>query len=68
MEDSEEGIQVLKDRPFVRKPYVIKEKLAALPENTFGYKYYSYMTKYNLDNDERPIVNHIGDLDLAYIS
>ncbi|CAG9316423.1 unnamed protein product [Blepharisma stoltei] len=61
------GAKILQEKPRIRTPYVDFNKLRALSPNTFGKQYIDHMDSLNLVPDERPLVKHIGDLDLAYI-
>jgi Uncharacterized protein involved in ubiquinone biosynthesis len=38
-----------------------------MPANSLGRQYWEYMIKNQFSPDERPIVKHIGDIELAYI-
>jgi len=61
------GLQILKEKPRIRPPYVNIEELRALPVNTLGRKYAYYMDNNAFEIQERPLVKHIGDIELAYI-
>lgn len=38
-----EGLQILQERPRINSSTVNIDKLASLPENTFGYAYYRFL-------------------------
>jgi ubiquinone biosynthesis protein COQ4 len=67
MEMDSEGARVLAERPRVRGPEFEVDALAKLPEASFGRAYLRFMEHHDFKADDRPVVNHIGDLDLAYI-
>lgn len=67
MEADPTGLKILKEKPRIRSPYVDFDKLRALPKDTFGKTYIDHMDDLNLDPNQRPLVKHIADLDLAYI-
>lgn len=46
MRNSDEGRQILEDKPRINTRTVNMDALKKLPENTFGYQYVSFMDKY----------------------
>jgi len=61
------GNQILIDKPRVRTPFVDIHSLINLPPNTFGHQYALFMKNRNLDPDQRPIVKHIEEAEIAYV-
>lgn len=67
MQNDPVGAQILLEKPRIRSWCFDFEKLEHYPKNTMGYHYWKYMTSYNFHPEHRPLVKHIGDLELAYI-
>eukprot|EP01016_Furgasonia_blochmanni_P050497 TRINITY_DN7813_c0_g1_i3.p1 TRINITY_DN7813_c0_g1~~TRINITY_DN7813_c0_g1_i3.p1 ORF type:complete len:258 (-),score=27.44 TRINITY_DN7813_c0_g1_i3:158-931(-) len=65
MERDETGRQILREKPRIKD--LDMSQLLALPSNTFGYHYYSWMKHHEFKPEERPLVKYIPDFDLAYI-
>jgi ubiquinone biosynthesis protein COQ4 len=63
----EEGQQILRDRPRVNDSTWNKERLGCLPKNTFGYHYFTWMSKFNYSSEDRTPTKYVPDLELAYI-
>lgn len=67
MNSSEEGRQILKDRPRLRSDKLDYERLKTLPKNTFGYHYSRFYSDNQVSPDTRKVVQFVDDADLAYI-
>lgn len=67
MQSDPTGALILKEKPRIRTPFIDFKKLSELKPSTFGWKYAEYITTNGFDANERPIVKHIGDIELAYI-
>ncbi|MEN2497441.1 MAG: Ubiquinone biosynthesis protein [Marteilia pararefringens] len=67
MLESEEGRSILRDEPIVNKNSVDLTSLSKLSHNTFGYRYYEFMTENRFDMDQRPEVHFIKDPLLRYV-
>jgi ubiquinone biosynthesis protein COQ4 len=67
MEESEEGKRILTDKPRVSTESVNFEKLKNFDKNTLGFLYFQYMSNNYFSPDNRPVVEFIPDLELAYI-
>jgi ubiquinone biosynthesis protein COQ4 len=67
MEADAEGARVLLERPRVRGAAFHPDALATYPSNSFARKYLDYLAVHEFSPEERPVVNHIGDINLAYI-
>lgn len=67
MKSDTTGIQILSEKPRIRSFCLDFEKLKDLPSNSLGKHYWNYMKNNQFNPDERPIVQHIGDIELAYI-
>ncbi|KFB50840.1 AGAP005199-PB-like protein [Anopheles sinensis] len=67
MQNSEEGQQILKDKPRINTRTVDMERLKHLPHNTFGYTYVKFMEDNNITPDSRMEVRFLEDPELAYI-
>ncbi|THH08930.1 hypothetical protein EW145_g2375 [Phellinidium pouzarii] len=67
MLESAEGRRILKQRPRINTRTVDMSALAALPENTFGRSYVSWLEHCNVTPDSREPVHYIDDPELAYV-
>ncbi|PVU86631.1 hypothetical protein BB560_006633 [Smittium megazygosporum] len=64
MLSDEQGRMILKERPIVTfKTDEDFEKLGELPENSFGYHYYKYMTSQNITYKSRTPVKYVDGSD-----
>ena len=57
----------MEEKPRVNQTTVGMENLAKLPPNSFGYKYFEFMSSHGYVPEERPLVKHIPDYELAYV-
>ncbi|KAF8176133.1 ubiquinone biosynthesis protein COQ4, mitochondrial [Mycena galopus ATCC 62051] len=64
---SEEGRQILKDRPRINSRTVDLAKLAQLPEGTLGRAYITWLERCGVTPDTREPVHYIDDPELAYV-
>ncbi|XP_050072781.1 uncharacterized protein LOC126560874 [Anopheles maculipalpis] len=64
---SEEGQQILSEKPRINTRTVDMEALKTLPENTFGYTYVKFMEDNNITPDSRMEVRFLDDPELAYV-
>ncbi|KAJ7614096.1 ubiquinone biosynthesis protein Coq4 [Roridomyces roridus] len=62
-----EGRQILKDRPRINSKTVDLDKLATLPEGTFGRAYVTWLERCGVTPDTREPVHYIDDPELAYV-
>jgi ubiquinone biosynthesis protein COQ4 len=67
MQNDPVGSQILREKPRIRNWCFDFDRLKDLPSNTVGNHYWKYMTSYNFHPEHRPLVKHLGDLELAYI-
>ncbi|EJU04852.1 ubiquinone biosynthesis protein COQ4 mitochondrial [Dacryopinax primogenitus] len=67
MLSSPEGRRVLKARPRVNTDTVSLPSLRALPANTFGNTYVSWLDRTGVTPDTRSQVHYINDPELAYV-
>ncbi|XP_001649247.2 ubiquinone biosynthesis protein COQ4 homolog, mitochondrial [Aedes aegypti] len=67
MRNSDEGRQILEDKPRINTRTVNMDALKKLPGNTFGYQYVSFMEKYEITPDSRMEVKFMDDPELAYV-
>ena len=67
MQADEVGAVILQEKPRIRSAFVDFQHLRTLPPHTLGYHYMQYMDSRGLHPDERPLVKHIEDMELAYI-
>jgi len=65
--ESQEGRQILKDRPRINSKTVDMSKLAQLPEGTFGRAYITWLERCGVTPDTREPVHYIDDPELAYV-
>ncbi|KIM22214.1 hypothetical protein M408DRAFT_291932 [Serendipita vermifera MAFF 305830] len=66
MLSSPEGRRILKERPRINSDTIDLEKLALLPEGTFGRAYVTWLEKCGVTPDTREPVHYIDDPELAY--
>ncbi|KAG2018234.1 ubiquinone biosynthesis protein COQ4, variant 3 [Coprinopsis cinerea AmutBmut pab1-1] len=64
---SPEGRQILKDRPRITSSTVDMDKLAQMPEGTFGRAYINWLERCGVTPDTREPVHYIDDPELAYV-
>ncbi|KAJ7067352.1 putative COQ4 protein, responsible for restoring ubiquinone biosynthesis [Mycena amicta] len=64
---SPEGRQILKDRPRINSTTVDMDKLAQMPEGTFGHAYTTWLERCGVTPDTREPVHYIDDPELAYV-
>jgi len=64
---SEEGRRILKDRPRINSSNLDMNKLAQLPEGTFGREYITWLERCGVTPDTRTPVHYIDDPELAYV-
>nr|AEE61573.1 unknown [Dendroctonus ponderosae] len=67
MEQSEEGQQILRDRPRINTTSVDLDKLQKLPADTLGGAYYSFLVKNRVTPDSRMTVQFVDNIELAYV-
>uniref|UniRef100_A0A2M3ZKC7 Ubiquinone biosynthesis protein COQ4 homolog, mitochondrial n=1 Tax=Anopheles braziliensis TaxID=58242 RepID=A0A2M3ZKC7_9DIPT len=67
MESSEEGREILAEKPRINTRTINMELLKQLPENSFGHSYVTFMEKNNITPDSRMEVRFLEDPELAYI-
>jgi len=67
MLESAEGRRILKERPRVNSSTVDMDKLALLPEGTFGHAYVTWLERCGVTPDTREPVHYIDDPELAYV-
>lgn len=67
MMSSEEGRQILADKPRLRTSSVDFKELERLPENTFGYHYARFYIDNRVSPDTRKTVQFVDDVQLAYV-
>ncbi|OJT07362.1 Ubiquinone biosynthesis protein COQ4, mitochondrial [Trametes pubescens] len=67
MLESAEGRQILKERPRVNSETVDMNKLAMLPEGTFGNAYVTWLERCGVTPDTREPVHYVDDPELAYV-
>ena len=61
------GRKLLRNKPLITPQTIQFDQLASLPQDTFGYAYYNFMTLHQLSPLDRTEVKYIGDDELAYI-
>uniref|UniRef100_A0A0W0FA33 4-hydroxy-3-methoxy-5-polyprenylbenzoate decarboxylase n=1 Tax=Moniliophthora roreri TaxID=221103 RepID=A0A0W0FA33_MONRR len=64
---SDEGRQILKDRPRINTETIDMAALAKLPEGTFGRSYITWLERTGVTPDTREPVHYIDDPELAYV-
>ncbi|KAA1477148.1 ubiquinone biosynthesis protein COQ4 mitochondrial [Dentipellis sp. KUC8613] len=67
MLESAEGRRILKDRPRINSTTVDMQKLAQLPEGTFGRTYITWLERCGVTPDTREPVHYVDDPELAYV-
>uniref|UniRef100_A0A8W7NZG9 Ubiquinone biosynthesis protein COQ4 homolog, mitochondrial n=1 Tax=Anopheles atroparvus TaxID=41427 RepID=A0A8W7NZG9_ANOAO len=67
MRNSEEGHQILAEKPRINTRTVDMAALEKLPQNTFGYTYAKFMEDNHITPDSRMEVRFLEDPELAYI-
>uniref|UniRef100_A0A182JZX4 Ubiquinone biosynthesis protein COQ4 homolog, mitochondrial n=1 Tax=Anopheles christyi TaxID=43041 RepID=A0A182JZX4_9DIPT len=67
MRATEEGQQILAEKPRINTRTVDMEALKMLPENTFGYTYVKFMEDNNITPDSRMEVRFLDEPELAYV-
>ncbi|KAG5865054.1 hypothetical protein JTB14_020178 [Gonioctena quinquepunctata] len=67
MRDSQEGSQILDERPRINSSTVNMEHLANLPDGTLGKTYSNFLEKNRVTPDSRLPVQFIDDIELAYV-
>ncbi|XP_062543628.1 ubiquinone biosynthesis protein COQ4 homolog, mitochondrial [Armigeres subalbatus] len=67
MQNSEEGCQILAEKPRINTSTVDLEALKKLPQNTFGYHYATFLEKYDITPDSRMEVRFMENPELAYV-
>lgn len=67
MLESDEGAEILKEKPRINSRTVSFDKLAEMPENTLGRVYVDFMKDNNITADSRLPVQFIDDPELAYV-
>ncbi|CAH1643568.1 unnamed protein product [Spodoptera littoralis] len=65
--ETQEGSEILKEKPRINSKTVCFDKLAEMPENTLGRVYADFMTANNITADSRLPVQFIEDPELAYV-
>uniref|UniRef100_A0A182QJL2 Ubiquinone biosynthesis protein COQ4 homolog, mitochondrial n=1 Tax=Anopheles farauti TaxID=69004 RepID=A0A182QJL2_9DIPT len=67
MKNSEEGQQILTEKPRINTRTVDMAALSKLPETSFGYTYAKFMADNNITPDSRMEVRFLDDPELAYV-
>ncbi|XP_055623050.1 uncharacterized protein LOC129766507 [Toxorhynchites rutilus septentrionalis] len=67
MLNSEEGRQILMEKPRVNTQTINLEALKKLPEDSFGFHYVKFLEKHEITPDSRMAVRFVEDPDLAYV-
>ncbi|KAH9928345.1 ubiquinone biosynthesis protein COQ4 mitochondrial [Fomitopsis serialis] len=67
MLESPEGRRILKERPRVNSATVDMNKLALLPEGSFGRAYVTWLERCGVTPDTREPVHYVDDPELAYV-
>lgn len=62
-----EGAQILADRPLISSSSLNLDRLATLPENSFGRRYVQYLKDNQISPDTRRPVLFVRDHELAYV-
>ncbi|OQR73115.1 ubiquinone biosynthesis protein COQ4 -like protein [Tropilaelaps mercedesae] len=68
MKSSEEGRQILAERPRINTKTVDYPALLKMPTNTFGYTYSKFMQDNKISSDDRSPVHFVDDPELAYVA
>lgn len=67
MMSTEEGANILRDKPRINSKTVDYEWLKTLPENTIGRIYSEFLIDNNVTADSRPPVQFVKDMELGYV-
>ncbi|XP_054164206.1 ubiquinone biosynthesis protein COQ4 homolog, mitochondrial-like [Oppia nitens] len=67
MLSDDEGRQILEDKPRINSTTIDIDRLATLPDGTFGRQYYNWLTINNVTPDSRQPVKFVDDVHLAYV-
>ncbi|KAK7006174.1 ubiquinone biosynthesis protein COQ4, mitochondrial [Favolaschia claudopus] len=67
MLESQEGRQILKDRPRINSTTVDMNQLAQYPEGSFGNAYVTWLERCGVTPDTREPVHYIDDPELAFV-
>ncbi|KAJ6640711.1 Ubiquinone biosynthesis protein COQ4 like, mitochondrial, partial [Pseudolycoriella hygida] len=67
MKSSDEGQQILQDKPRINSNEIDLESLGQLPEETFGFHYKKFLDDNNVTPDSRMPVRFLDDPELAYV-
>uniref|UniRef100_A0A903Z0F3 Ubiquinone biosynthesis protein COQ4 homolog, mitochondrial n=1 Tax=Anopheles minimus TaxID=112268 RepID=A0A903Z0F3_9DIPT len=67
MRSTEEGQQILREKPRINTRTVNMGALKTFPEHTFGYAYVKFMEDNNITPDSRMEVRFLEDPELAYV-
>uniref|UniRef100_A0A182N1R3 Ubiquinone biosynthesis protein COQ4 homolog, mitochondrial n=1 Tax=Anopheles dirus TaxID=7168 RepID=A0A182N1R3_9DIPT len=67
MKNSDEGRQILAEKPRINTRTVDMAALGKLPETSFGYTYAKFMADNNITPDSRMEVRFLDDPELAYV-
>ncbi len=65
MRRSPTGTRILTDQPRIQN--LDFKKFATLNPNTLGHQYYLFMSGHKFNPNDRPLVKHIDDYELAYV-
>ncbi|KAL0279722.1 UNVERIFIED_CONTAM: hypothetical protein PYX00_001219 [Menopon gallinae] len=68
MMESEEGRQILEEKPRISSASIDLKKLKNLPEGTLGKAYSNFLEKYKYTPDARLAVRFVDDFELAYVA
>eukprot|EP00002_Diphylleia_rotans_P033259 TRINITY_DN7053_c0_g1_i1.p1 TRINITY_DN7053_c0_g1~~TRINITY_DN7053_c0_g1_i1.p1 ORF type:complete len:164 (+),score=28.47 TRINITY_DN7053_c0_g1_i1:74-565(+) len=66
MRETEEGQQLLKDKPIINSKNLNLDRLSKLPKDTFGYQYWSYLDTHKISPDTRMPIRFVPDPEMAY--
>ena len=61
------GKTIIEQKPRIRSNTFDFKKLKDYPSNSFGRKYFEFMSNYNFSPEERPLTTYYTDIELAYI-
>ena len=67
MLNDSEGSSIMQERPIINTKTINLEKLAKLPDNTFGKHYFNLLDRDSITPDSRMPVQFIEDDELAYV-
>ena len=68
MEQTGEGIRILKEKPLITEEGLDMEALRKLPPGSLGYDYAAFMDEHGFSADDRAKVRFMTDPDLAYVA